>query len=320
MKYIKRFESHGGSERDIVEKYWELNPEDLRDIFLSLSDTYGTHGFDTGFYITMNGEEQCNIFWYNGKVYKEGPWRHNLEDIVAGARRGYNAIEPSVEVWLDKPNGFDRLAFERELMDMISDSGLPYSLRHVIDDGTDVFVRLDYDGLTELYGSGSIDESVVPDPLAFVSQHWNVDAYEFRDIVTSTLDGFDEYDFELKFTIVYKSNRYHLVEFLDGKLVWCKKLTYDIKTYLDLIEDAPDDVEFHISLILPIERDKDNSDYVRSICQEFDERLAIWGSDWRPKDIVDILRDHNYLTMIGFLPTAKSGYIKKVNPFFRKKK
>ena len=157
-------------------------------------------------------------------------------------------------------------------------------------------------------------------PLVVVNDYWNMDPYEFRDIVTATLEGFDENDFELKFTIIYKDNRYNLFEFDGANLILCKNLTYDIQTYLNLFNDVPDDVEVCISLILPIERDKDNVDYVKSICQEFDERLSLWSSDWRPKEIIDILRNNNYLTMIIFLPAAKSGYIKKVNPFFRKKK
>jgi hypothetical protein len=89
---------------------------------------------------------------------------------------------------------------------------------------------------------------------------------------------------------------------------------------VNLIKDVPDDVEFCISLSLPIDRNKDNADYVKSICKEFDERLGLWGSDWRPKEIIDILREGTFLTMIGFLPSARKGYVKNINPLLRKKK
>jgi hypothetical protein len=183
-----------------------------------------------------------------------------------------------------------------------------------------ILIRLEYNGLTELYNN-TINESVnTINPLVVVNDYWNIDPYEFRDIVTATLEGFDENDFELKFSIVYKSHKYHLVEFDAGKLVWCKNLTYDIQTYLDLFNDVPDDVEVCISLILPIDRDKENVDYVESICKEFDERLSLWSSDWRPREIIDILRNNNYLTTIGFLPSARKEYVKKINPLLRKKK
>ena len=319
MRYIKKFESYGSSERDIIEKYWELNPVELKDIFLSLSETHGTHVDEIGFYISLN-DENCNIFWYDGNVYKKGPWNHNLEDIVASAKRGYNKIYPILEIWLDRPENFEKSTFVSDLEYIFSEYELPYSLVITSDLVNSILIRLEYNGLTELYNN-TINESVnTINPLVVVNDYWNMDPYEFRDIVTATLEGFDENDFELKFSIVYKSHKYHLVEFDAGKLVWCKNLTYDIQTYLDLFNDVPDDVEVCISLILPIDRDKDNVDYVKSICQEFDERLSLWSSDWRPKEIIDILRNNNYLTMIIFLPAAKSGYIKKVNPFFRKKK
>jgi len=323
MRYLKTFESVTGfNPTDIIEQYWEVDFTLIKDMISSLALTYESHEFEIVFYIRLNGE-LCRVFEYDGTKFKEGPYWHNLSAVIENGESGHSSIEPNIEFWVEMPNDYD--GFVKDLNNFISDSGIPYHSSGVIELSENIFFSLRYSGDTEIYKNYyqkryGMNESSLTDPATLVMDKWNIDPYEFRDIVTATLEGFDEYDFELKFSIVYKSHKYHLVEFDAGKLVWCKNLTYDIQTYLDLFNDVPDDVEVCISLILPIDRDKENVDYVASICKEFDERLSLWSSDWRPKEIIDILRNNNYLTMIGFLPSARKEYVKKINPLLRKKK
>jgi len=319
MKYLKTFESVTGfNPMDIIEQYWEVDFTIIKDMIGSLALTYESHEFEIVFYIKMN-DDLCRVFEYDGVKFKEGPYWSNLSAIIENGESRRSRIEPTIEFWVEMPNDYD--GFVKDLNNFISDSGIPYHSSGVIELSGYLFFTLGYSGDTEIYQYQYwMNESSLPDPDTFVMDKCNIDPYEFRDIVTATLEGFDEYDFELKFSLVYRHNRYHLVEFDAGKLVWCKNLTYDIQTYLDLFNDVPDDVEVCISLILPIDRDKENVDYVASICKEFDERLSLWSSDWRPKEIIDILRNNNYLTMIGFLPSARKEYVKKINPLLRKKK
>ena len=343
MRYLKTFESITGFDpTDIIEQYWEVDFNLLKDMIDSLALTYDSHEFEIVFYIRQNGDT-CRVFEYNGVKFKEGPYWNNLSALIENGESGHSSIEPNIEFWVEMPNDYD--GFVKDLNNFISDSGIPYHSSGVIELSENIFFSLRYSGDTEIYQNYyqkykkknlrkyGMNESSLPDTATFVMDKWNIDPYEFRDIVTATLEGFDEHDFEIEFSIIYKNNRHHVIKFNAqmlksrsytqvglGKLVWNVDTFYAPDVYVNLIKDVPDDVEFCISLSLPIDRNKDNADYVKSICKEFDERLGLWGSDWRPKEIIDILREGTFLTMIGFLPSARKGYVKKINPLLRKKK
>lgn len=307
MRYLKTFESATEfNPVDVISKYWEVDFDMLKDMMSSLALTYDTHGFDIFFYMVLN-EENCSVIQYEGNEFKKGPWWDNLLDIMEVASRGHNKVEPKIEFWVDIPNDHD--GFVRDMDDFIADSGIPYHSSGFIELSDHLFFALRYEGKTEAY---SLDESSAPDPEAFVVDKWNVDPYEFRDIVTATLEGFDEYEFELEFSIIYHSSllggdRHHLIKFEDSKLVWnTSGMYYDLPIYLNLINDVPDRIEYCISLSLPIDRTKDNVDFVKQICAEFSERLGLWGSEWSPTEILDVMRGSQYLTMIGFVRKGKS--------------
>lgn len=302
MRYLKTFESATEfNPVDVISKYWEVDFDMLKDVMSSLALTYDTHGFDIFFYLRLN-EEDCSVIQYEGNKFKKGPWWDNLPDIMEGASRGHNKVEPKIEFWVDIPN--DHNGFVRDIDDFISDSGIPYHSSGFIELSDHLFFALMYECKTEAY---SLDESSAPDPEVFVVDKWNVDPYEFRDIVAATLEGFNEYEFELEFSIIYHcsllgGDRHHLVKFEGNKLVWnTRGMYYDLPIYLNLINDVPDRIEYSISLSLPIDRNKDNDNYIRSICREFKERLSLWDGEWRPKDIIDVMRGTRYLTMIGFV-------------------
>ena len=332
MRYLKTFESVTGfNPTDIIEQYWEVDFTIIKDMIGSLALTYESHEFEIVFYIKMD-DDLCRVFEYDGVKFKEGPYWSNLSAIIENGESGRSRIEPTIEFWVEMPNDYD--GFVKDLNNFISDSGIPYHSSGVIELSENLFFTLGYSGDTEIYQYQYwMNESSLPDPATFVMDKWNIDPYEFRDIVTATLEGFDEHDFEIEFSIIYKNNRHHVIKFNTqmlksrsytqvglGKLVWNVDTFYAPDVYVNLIKDVPDDVEFCISLSLPIDRNKDNADYFKSICKEFDERLGLWGSDWRPKEIIDILRNNNYLTTIGFLPSARKGYVKNINPLLRKKK
>lgn len=314
MRYLKTFESATEfNPVDVISKYWEVDFNLLKDIMSSLALTYDTHGFDIFFYLVLN-DENCSVIQYEENEFKKGPWWDNLLDIMEGASRGHNKVEPKIEFWVDIPN--DQDGFVRDMDDFISDSRIPYHSAGFIELSDHLFFALRYGGKTEAY---SLDESSAPDPEVFVVDKWNVDPYEFRDIATATLEGFEEYEFELEFSIIYHSSllggdRHHLIKFEGSKLVWnTRGMYYDLPIYLNLINDVPDRIEYCISLSLPIDRTKDNADYVKSICAEFSERLGLWGSEWSPTEILDVMRGGQYLTMIGFARKDKSQ--KKNHPY-----
>ena len=70
MRYLKTFESVTGfNPTDIIEQYWEVDFNLLKDMIDSLALTYGSHEFEIVFYIRQNGET-CRAFEYNGVKFK----------------------------------------------------------------------------------------------------------------------------------------------------------------------------------------------------------------------------------------------------------
>lgn len=300
MRYLKTFESAMDfNPTDVISKYWEVDFELLKDMLLSLGMTHGTHGFEIVFYLNLNGEN-CSVIRYEDR-FKKGPWWDNLEDIIEGAERGHNRVEPKIEFWVDMPYDFDGDGFSKDLEDFISDSGMAYHSSGVIELSEQFFFALRYEGKTEMYQN--LNESSNSDPEALLAEYWNVDPQEFRDIVSGVMEDSGEFDYELEFSISYKYGKHHLFKFVNGKPAWNDKIFYDKQVYLDLMRDQRKDVDFYISISIPIDRDYKNDEYVRGIAREFAERLKAYGSDWRPKDISDIVRGGQSYTQIGFLET-----------------